>query len=71
MITITPLQHNMSSLLYKRLLSTTRHLKMPDQKYIILLKDDSDAAKVKDVKDKVSSIGGKVTHEYDLINGFA
>lgn len=44
---------------------------MPDQKYIILLKEDSDAAQVKDVKDKVSSIGGKVTHEYDLINGFA
>ncbi|KAG5362166.1 hypothetical protein CJU90_4857 [Yarrowia sp. C11] len=60
-----------SSLLLKRLLSTTRLLKMPDQKYIILLKEDSDAATIKDVKDKVSSIGGKVTHEYDLINGFA
>lgn len=44
---------------------------MADQKYIILLKEDADEAKVKSVKDKVSSIGGKVTHEYDLINGFA
>ncbi|KAM0257500.1 hypothetical protein ACHAQJ_004314 [Trichoderma viride] len=39
--------------------------------YIVTLKDDASDAQIAAAKKKATDAGGKITHEYGLIKGFA